>query len=201
MIIGIDFDNTIICYESIFHEVAHELKLIPSSVEKSKTGVRDWLRDCGQEDLWTELQGVVYGKFLARAMPFEGATRSVKKLQESGNTVFIISHKTRHPFLGPQYDLHLAAAQWLSEHFIFDGQILVEQGNIFFNETLEEKIACINKLDCDFFIDDLPELLCSPHFPKKTKKVLFDPLNKHNKLINLCPTKSWDEIYQLIVTS
>ena len=47
MIIGIDFDNTIICYESIFHEVAHELKLIPSSVEK----IKNWCKRL-VERLW-----------------------------------------------------------------------------------------------------------------------------------------------------
>ena len=43
MIIGVDFDNTIISYDSVFHKLASESGLIPSTVSKNKTAVRDFL--------------------------------------------------------------------------------------------------------------------------------------------------------------
>ena len=44
MIVGIDFDNTIVCYDSLFYNIALEKGLIPSNISKSKNSVRDYLR-------------------------------------------------------------------------------------------------------------------------------------------------------------
>ena len=41
--IGIDFDNTIVCYHKLFHRLAVERSLIPVSVAVSKCAVRDYL--------------------------------------------------------------------------------------------------------------------------------------------------------------
>ena len=55
--IGLDFDNTLIDYDGVFHQVALEKGLIDEHVPVSKTAVRDSLREREQEDDWTELQG------------------------------------------------------------------------------------------------------------------------------------------------
>jgi len=44
MHIGIDFDNTIVCYDQIFHEAAVERDLIQPNLPASKQVVRDALR-------------------------------------------------------------------------------------------------------------------------------------------------------------
>ena len=51
--IGIDFDNTIVCYDDVFARVAVELGLVPPKVATSKTAIRDHLRaatDAGADD-------------------------------------------------------------------------------------------------------------------------------------------------------
>ena len=48
--IGIDFDNTIVCYDDVFHEVAREQGLIPNDLPANKGAVRDHLRAIGRED-------------------------------------------------------------------------------------------------------------------------------------------------------
>ena len=58
--IGVDFDNTIVCYDGVFHRAAVERGLIPPELPVSKGQVRDHLRRLGQEHAWTELQGEVY---------------------------------------------------------------------------------------------------------------------------------------------
>ena len=70
--IGVDFDNTIVCYDDVFGRVAIERGLVPAAVASSKTAVRDHLRAIGQEDRWTELQGIIYGPRMVDAPMFPG---------------------------------------------------------------------------------------------------------------------------------
>ena len=65
MHIGIDFDNTIITYDNLFHKYALKLQLINESVAKNKQVIRDTIRKLPNgNDRWTELQGLVYGKYI-----------------------------------------------------------------------------------------------------------------------------------------
>ena len=71
-VIGLDFDNTIVCYDHVFYDVARERGLIPEETEKSKQGVRNYLRSNGQEEVWITLQGLVYGPEMCQAKAFPG---------------------------------------------------------------------------------------------------------------------------------
>ena len=44
MRLGLDFDNTIVSYDALFHKVALEGSLIPADVAPTKLNVRDYLR-------------------------------------------------------------------------------------------------------------------------------------------------------------
>jgi len=113
MRIGLDFDNTIVSYDTVFHQVAQERGLIPLDLPVSKTSVRDHLRRAGREDTWTEMQGWVYGTRMNDAEPFPGVRETLRHLRGNGHELFIVSHKTRHPYRGPAYDLHQAAVAWI----------------------------------------------------------------------------------------
>jgi hypothetical protein len=90
--------------------------------------------------------------------------------------VRVISHRTRRPFVGPAYDLHRQARAWLSSHGFFDPRRLgLAPGDVQFELTKEAKLAAIRRSGCTHFIDDLPEFLGHPDFPKGVAKVLFDP--------------------------
>jgi hypothetical protein len=174
--IGIDFDNTIACYEGVFHAAAVERGLIPPETPTDKTSVRNHLRAIGREDDWTELQGYVYGARMDLVAPYPGVREFIAAAQAAGHEVFIVSHKTRHPFRGPAYDLHEAARGFLAAQGLTDPQ----QGGIpperaFFELTLAEKIARIAALDLQAFVDDLPELLAEEAFPGLCRPILFDP--------------------------
>ncbi|MCH8872612.1 haloacid dehalogenase-like hydrolase, partial [candidate division KSB1 bacterium] len=67
-----DFDNTIVSYDHVFHMVAVDHGLIDPAVPASKVAIRDHMRRTGNEDAWTELQGYVYGKRMADASAFPG---------------------------------------------------------------------------------------------------------------------------------
>lgn len=190
MRIGIDFDNTIVQYDEAFYKAALEKKLISATTHPSKSGVRDYLRKAGNENAWTELQGYIYGARMDLALPFPGIDRFLTHCQAKKIPVFIISHKTKHPFLGPAYDLHEAASQWLK------GQNF-SKIPAFFELTLKEKLQRIKKQECTVFIDDLPELLDEPGFPTGVRKILFDPHRLHQNGNSFEAASTWDEIATL----
>ena len=110
MLLGVDFDNTIVCYDQAFHAAAVRKGLVPPETPVVKNAVRDYLRQCNREDDWTELQGFVYGAGMEAAQPFPGALEFFARCRERQVPACIISHKTRQPFLGqlsPQPGLRL----------------------------------------------------------------------------------------------
>lgn len=191
MKIGIDFDNTIACYDGLFYKAALEKGLIPHSLGTSKKSVRDYLRKIDLEEEWTKLQGEIYGERIDRATPYPGVEPFFRYCQSHGIETVVVSHKTKIPYLGPPLDLHLAAQQWLDAKPF-------SPGATFFEVTLEKKLKRIKTLSCDYFIDDLPELFAEPLFPSGVKKILFDPKNHHLDVPNVIHTSSWEAILEVI---
>jgi hypothetical protein len=199
MQIGIDFDNTIVSYDTLFHKVCVEQNLIPPAVPPHKSQVRDYLRGIGREAAWTEIQGLVYGARMAEAEFYPGVREAFLALRERAVPVFIISHKTRHPFLGPQYDLHAAARDWLEKKGFFDPrQLGLPRENVFFELTKEAKMQRIASTGVTHFIDDLPEILNAPAFPSGVKRILFDPNDSFEEEKNLLRVRSWSGIMELL---
>lgn len=180
MRIGIDFDNTIVSYDALFHKVAVEQALVPAGLPKSKLAVRDYLREINNEPAWTELQGYVYGTKMGNAAAYPLVIEFIKFAREKGISMSIVSHKTKYPFIGPKYNLHEAASGWLANTLTDGFTDLIEPDDVFFELTKEEKIARIADIGCDYFIDDLPGILLMPGFPKNLKRILFDPEGLHN---------------------
>jgi hypothetical protein len=198
MRIGIDFDNTIACYNGVFHAAALERGLIPANLGSDKNAVRDYLNGNGRAGDFTELQGYVYGARMELASPYPGFGEFVASARQAGHDLFIVSHKTRHPILGPRHDLHAAARGFLIERGLVGadrGQI--DPANVFFELSKEAKVARIAALGCEAFIDDLPEIFVSPDFPNTARRVLFDPVDQFTDLArqrNLDRRGSWSDI-------
>lgn len=188
MRIGVDFDNTLVCYDQLFDQVARKQQLLPPDLPPlNKTGVRQYLRESGRERDWTELQGLVYGPEILAAPPFPGALQALERLRQLGHQLYLVSHKTVHPVIGVAHDLRQAARDWLARHELqFDG--------VYFAATRSEKIATIVKLQLDAFVDDLPEVFEDPDFPAGTRQLLFDPGGEHlthwDQLADFLPQQS-----------
>lgn len=194
MRIGFDFDNTIVSYDALFYKVAWEQGVIDASVPANKLAVRDFLRAANKEPIWTEMQGHVYGARMNEAAAYPNVIAAIKRMKKAGHTLAIMSHKTRYPYLGTQYDLHAAAREWIGRYLRDEDDALISDEQIFFELTKEEKLERIKSFGCDIFIDDLPEILLSPHFPAVTKRFLFDPECHHQegRLPNIIIVSSWD---------
>jgi hypothetical protein len=193
MHIGLDFDNTIVGYDSLFHKVALEGGWIDHTVPISKVSVRDHLRSIGKEDVWTEMQGYVYGARMDEAAVYEGVVDTLLWAKNNKIKLSIVSHKTKHPFIGEQYNLHEAARNWIKLFLNANDEPLIPLEDIHFELTKESKIDRIAKINCDIYLDDLPEILLAPSFSNKVKKILFDPDNHHSNQ-NLERVKNWVEV-------
>jgi len=191
-LVGLDFDNTIVSYDALFHQVALEKSLIPESLPKSKVAVRDFLRQADKEDAWTEMQGYVYGARMADAKAYPGVIEFMERAAVSGVPLAIVSHKTLHPFLGPKYDLHEAARSWVNDELV--AKKLIKPDLVFFELTRDDKIHRIAKTGCGSFVDDLPEVLTAPAFPQDTRGILFDPEGSHEDEREIAKFASWQEI-------
>lgn len=183
MHIGLDFDNTIVSYDELFHKVALEGGWTIPTVSISKVGVRDYLRSIGQEFVWTEMQGHVYGARMDEAAVYPDVLECLRWARGKDIPVSIISHKTRYPILGKRYDLHEAARSWIDNHLVDAEGPLVAPERVYFEPTKQAKLQRIAESNCSIYVDDLPEILLDQGFPKSIAQILFDPDNHHRK----CP--------------
>ena len=140
MVLGLDFDNTLIKYDELFYAIAREKDLIPDDLPKEKNAVRGHLRENNLEDEWTIIQGEVYGDRIKEAVPYKGMLKTLLELKERKIPINIISHKTREPYLGPKRDLHSSARNWLrANHFFSSKGLNMKKEQIFFEENKEKK--------------------------------------------------------------
>jgi len=193
MLLGLDFDNTIIKYDEIFHRIACEKKLIPKDLPKEKKTIRDYLLKKNIENEWTKIQGEVYGDRIAEALPFDGTLESLQAIKVKRIPINIISHKTLEPYLGPKSNLHKAAMNWLKINNFCNPQGLdLKQKQVYFELTKEKKIDRILGLGCTHYVDDLPEIL--EMIPNSVIKIHFSPNSEPIQKGNWIYMKSWKEL-------
>ncbi len=165
--IGLDFDNTLACYDGLFFQLAQERGLIDQGVPRRKRAVRDQLRSEGREAEWTALQGLAYGERLLEAPPFPGLLQFLEGCRLHGWQISIISHKTQTPISGSDVNLHQAASKWL-EHYGLRGRERTGIGieSVWFEPSRPDKSRRIAAEACTHFVDDLLEFLIEPYFPE-----------------------------------
>jgi hypothetical protein len=195
MRIGIDLDNTIICYDELFARLATERAILPPGTPCTKQAIRDYLREQGQEDCWTELQGIAYGSRIDEAVPFAGVAEFLRRCGEAKIDWWIISHRTRSPYLGEPVDLHVAAREWLrTQRLVADDEF----DRVKLEISREAKLRRIVETECQVFIDDLPELLCDPSFPAAVRRILFDPNDQNPDRTEYERATSWSDVVTLL---
>ena len=197
MIIGIDFDNTIVKYDNLFKEVALTEEFINKNWNgNGKTVLRDHLRrQPDGETTWMKLQGLVYGKYMHGAEIMPGVANFVLSYKVRNYRIYIVSHKTEYGHFDPEMiSLRGEALKWMDTNRFFDPEYFgINNEDVFFADTREEKVNIIDRLNCGWFIDDLPEVFDEKHFPTTTKKILFgthDPDQCQDRMV----LNSWRKI-------
>jgi hypothetical protein len=205
MRIGLDFDNTLAVYDKLFVEAAMEKGFIPynSAITTSGGGkdiVRGMVRSLPDgEDKWQTLQAEVYGPRMPEAVLMDGVTLFLNEAVKQKAELFIVSHKTQFAVFDhdKKYDLRKTALAWMTEKKFFakDG-FAIRRENVFFTHTRHEKVNQIAQLNCDYFIDDLPEVFADPGFLAKIVQILIDPLGNADTNGPFQPFCGWAAIKQ-----
>ena len=178
MLIGLDFDNTIACYNDVFSSEAKLNGLVNKEWEGSKQDLKRLLDDHKDGQIaWQKMQGQVYGPSMQKANLFPGVARFLIRCKLEGHKIFIVSHKTKYGhFDKTKTLLREASLKWMdNQGFFKDSLYGINRKNIFFANTQIEKVLKIKSLDLDIFVDDLEEVFLHREFPE-IKKILFNHL-------------------------
>ena len=196
MLIGIDFDNTIVCYDQLFHEAARENGLIPAEVPASKDKVRSYLRRHNSEKEWTELQGIVYGMRIQEASPFPGVLEFLDSCKKKRISIRIISHKTEYARYDETHtNLREAALNWMADHRFFqEAGLGLSSDFVVFGATRQAKVEHIHQSGCTHFIDDLEEVFLEDTFPANVEKILFASNHQPTDMPGVKMMTEWKEI-------
>lgn len=177
MRIGVDFDNTLVCYDRAFAIVGKEAGLLPADFAGGKEAAkRRLLHERPDGYLWERLQGLVYGQLIDRAEVYEGAAEFFRRCRErDGWQVYVVSHKTVLAHHDPlPTDLRESALGWMRRQGFFERDGFgLDASRVFFEDTREAKVRRIGELDCQIFVDDLPEVLGHAAMPAGCRKILF----------------------------
>ena len=91
--IGIDFDNTIVNYDKVFHFLAKK-KYELSSQYITKKEIRKKIINLKGEKSWMAMQGQAYGKHMFKAEISLGFKNFLHRAILNEAEIFIVSHKT-----------------------------------------------------------------------------------------------------------
>ena len=202
VIVGLDFDNTLVTYDTLFHRVAVEQGLLSPDVARTKKDVRDTIRALPDGEIsWQKLQGMVYGSRMSEAVLADGVPEFFDICGRRGVQVYIVSHKTK--FAGyddTRANLRQSAMDWMYQNRFFDAECMaLNPANVFFENTRQEKLGRIAKLNCTHFIDDLEEVFSEGGFPLGVSKILYAPSGLASKLPGVAVANSWEGVAGLIL--
>lgn len=192
--IGLDFDNTIACYDAVFARAAKEAGLVPAGFDGDKAQLRARLRAAPDGEVaWQRLQGRVYGRLMEQATLMVGAGDFLRRCRRAGIGLFIVSHKTEFGHFDPdRVPLRPAALAWMERlgFFAADG-FAIPRDHVFFEATRRAKLARIGGLSCDAFVDDLVEVLDDPDFPPGIARHLLGPPGTGTQALT---ARTWGEL-------
>ncbi len=204
MILGSDFDNTMVDYNALFYQAALGIGLVDGSVAANKTAVRDHIRKSdGGEILWQKLQAEVYGPRINEAVLFLGLCDFLTLCIKNKIPVYVVSHKTRFACRG-DVDLREAALSFMEKNDLFNSSPYgLSLERVFFVDSRYEKGEIIKSLNCDVFVDDLIEVFCESSFPADISKFMFAPQVietplEVDSLLEIEMVKTWDELSEII---
>jgi len=131
---------------------------------------------------------------MKKALPFPGVFEFLSYCKHVQIAVYVVSHKTKFPYKGMQYNLHQSALTWMFQQgFMCEDKYGLSEERVFFEATTTEKCERIRSLRCNVFLDDLPEFLLSEKFPSFAKRIMFDPHNQMKVSSGLRRVGSWEE--------
>lgn len=198
-LVGLDFDNTLVQYDNLFHKMAIKSGLIDKTVPVDKKEIREFMHRKGKNHEFTLMQGQVYGKEILQAKQSDGMKETLIELHRKGVRIKIISHKTQFPYKGPKYDLRKAAMRWLEENeLISEENTGLTKNDIYFESSLENKLRRIKTLGCTHYVDDLEEVV--NNIDGNIKRIHYNPKGAAaNYKKSVQSANTWDQVKNIIL--
>ncbi len=202
LVIGVDFDNTLIVYGELFRRIAAEKGFIGEAVGSSKKDVRDAVRRLPVGEVhWQKLQAAAYGPRIAEARLAEGVPEFLELCWRASAKVYVVSHKTELARYDETHtNLRQAAIAWMRAAGLFRPNGWGPDA-VCFGATRQEKIDYIRKLGCTHFIDDLEELFLEESFPARVQKILYAPHPPQWTQPGIQVATSWKQICECLFGS
>jgi hypothetical protein len=176
--LGVDLDNTLVSYDRVFLDAARAWGLVGERFRGHRIALRAAIRALPDGELrWQRLQAEVYAHRMQQARLMPGAAAFLARCRRHGVAVSIVSHKTRHAAADPQrVDLRALALDWLRDQGLLDpARFGLDPQRVHFADSRADKLRRIAELGCTDFVDDLPELLADPNFPRGVRSHLLTP--------------------------
>lgn len=186
MRIGIDIDNTITDTLPVLKEYCkrYNEEVVKRNLSINKKGfatfnLYDWTNEEDVDFCLKYLEEVVL-----QAKLKENAKEVIQKLKNQGNTIYIITARTKPNFSNP-YEI---TEKFLKENDIVYDELIVGKH--------EKKQFCIDN-NIDIMIDDEPQNInqISPIIPVIAFEALHNQECEGNNIIKV---NTWDEVYNII---
>jgi hypothetical protein len=199
LVIGVDFDNTLIIYDELFRRLAEERGLIDGRTAQGKTEIRDAIRRLPDGEIhWQRLQAAAYGPRIGEARLADGAGEFLDECWRAGAKVYVVSHKTELAgYDETNTNLRHAAVEWMRGTGLFRPGGLAPEA-VRFGSTRAEKIDHIRNLGCTHFIDDLEEVFREESFPAEAERILYSPHSRGQSWPGVHVARSWKQIRECL---
>ena len=137
-----------------------------------------------------KIQGICYGPKMDQAIVAKGFKSFVKISKKLKYSLILVSHKTEFPASGLQFNLRIAANNWIFKNLpcTFD--------KIFLKIKFSLKIKRIKSLNPNFLIDDLPIVL--EEFSKRINLVDTKKIIKLSSSLEIQNIQKWNENLKII---
>jgi hypothetical protein len=195
-VLGIDFDNTLIDYDTALAKIASERGLVEAAAG-GKRAIRDRIRQLPDGEInWQKCQALLYGSRITEGELAQGVPRFFELAAAQGLKTYVISHKTEFSRYDQTHtNLRTAALEWMTANGFFRaGGLGLSPHDVFFAATRQEKIAYIAKLGCTHFIDDLEETFLEETFPAGTERILYERGRQSPPPPGVLLMRTWREI-------
>lgn len=186
MRIGLDLDNTIIDYRSAFESYLQENYSFKPKVKVTKEIAKKFLQAKGGDVLWQKCQFEIYSFRYQGARLAPGLLDFIRRASGLAD-LYIVSHKSNYAAFDSEKTRNLreAAQEWLFRKGVVSRDNIPAE-NIYFSESIEQKLDYIKQLGLTHFVDDLDEILEHSLFPSTTQGFLFSTVvsSKRNRVDN-----------------
>ena len=173
--IGFDLDNTIIDYASTVQKYC-VIKGIP--YQDSIDSLRRLLKKSeSDQGFWIEAQSWIYGPGIENAQLAKNFVNLCRKLTELNYEIQVFSHKTE---FGPKefgsQPFRYFANIWLQNSEA--RQYVSPNQNVSYFNSLNEKVAAINRYSPNYYIDDLFKVFAHPDYNRTIQSFIYGKSQK-----------------------